>query len=62
MSGKHWYASKTIWFNVLALGVIVAGAFGYTGELPAEWAELVPVIVTIINLVLRAITKEPLRA
>ena len=54
-----WYASKTLWFNVLALVALVAGSFGYTGELPGEVSLFVPAIVAIINLVLRFVTKTP---
>lgn len=60
MLPKKWYLSKTLWFNVLALVVAVAANFGYTGELPLEWGVFVPVIVVIINLILRLVTKQPL--
>jgi len=50
---KKWYASKTFWFNVLALVVAVAANFGFTGELPAEWGVFVPAVVIVINLLLR---------
>jgi hypothetical protein len=57
---KKWYASKTFWFNVLALVVAVAGQYGYTGALPAEWEVFAPVLVILVNLVLRLfVTKEP---
>jgi len=61
MDGKPWYSSKTVWFNVLALVVAVAATFGYSGELPAHWAQLVPAIVAGVNLLLRWITKQPIR-
>jgi len=60
MIAKKWYESKTLWFNVLALVVAVAANYGYTGELPSEWGLFVPVIVIIINLILRLVTKQPL--
>ena len=53
MFTKKWYASKALWFNVLALVVAVAAEFGYSGELPAEWGVFVPAIVIVINLILR---------
>ena len=53
MFTKKWYASKALWFNVLALVVAVAAEFGFTGELPAEWGVFVPAIVIVINLILR---------
>lgn len=57
---KPWYASKTVIFNVLAVVAAVAAAFGYAGEVPAEWSNLVPVIVAVVNLFLRSVTKRPL--
>ncbi len=54
---KNWYASKTIWFNVLAVGVFVAVPFlasaGYTGELPEGGRELAFLITGVVNLALR---------
>ena len=61
MSAKKWYASKTLWFNGLALVAAVVANYGYTGELPADWAVFVPGIVIVINLVLRLVTKQPLK-
>jgi len=55
---KKWYASKTLWFNVLALVCAIAAGFGYTGELPAEWALFVPAIIAAINVLLRLVTKQ----
>ena len=59
---KKWYTSKTLWFNSLALFAVVAGSFGFSGELPAEWAVFVPAIVAVINVILRLVTKEPVGA
>jgi len=61
MQTKKWYASKTLWFNLVALLVTVLSAYGYTGELPADWAVFVPVIITAINIVLRLVTKRAVR-
>ena len=58
--GKKWYASKTFWFNILALVAAVAAQFGYSGQLPDEWAVFVPVIVTVVNMFLRLLVKEPI--
>ena len=57
---KKWYASKTFWFNLVALVVMVLGAFGYTGEVPEDWGVYVPAIIALVNLVLRYVTKEPI--
>ena len=61
MLAKKWYTSKTLWFNVLALIVAVAANYGYTGELPAEWGLFVPVIILVVNFILRLVTKQALR-
>jgi hypothetical protein len=59
MEAKKWYLSKTFWFNVIAIVVMVLGSFGYTGEVPEEWAAIVPAIIAIVNLILRFVTKQP---
>jgi hypothetical protein len=61
VSIKEWYLSKTFWFNVLAVIVAVAMAFGYTGEMPKEWATFIPAIIAIINIILRLVTRQPLK-
>ena len=54
--------SKTFWFNLLALLVIVANVFGF-----AEFSrdpivdQYALVIVTIVNIVLRFATKRPVK-
>lgn len=58
MQSKSFFLSKTEVFNILALVVSLASAFGYTGELPAEWAVFVPAAVALINIVLRLFVKE----
>ena len=58
MQSKQWYMSKTLWFNLFALIAAIASAFGYTGELPQNWAVFVPAIVAVINMVLRLIVKQ----
>ena len=60
METKKWYESKTLWFNVVAICVLVAGSFGYTGELSGDWAEAAAVILAVVNLVLRIVTKQPI--
>ena len=55
---KAWYASKTVWFNVLAFITAVAAVFGYTGEMSDELKGFVPVAITVINIILRMKTKK----
>lgn len=48
---KRWYASKTLWVNLIA----IAGIVFFGGQLPAE---TVTIILAVINFLLRLITKE----
>ena len=58
---KSWWQSKTIWFNILAFLVSVAAGFGYTGELPPEWAVFVPAVIALNNMILRWVTTQPIK-
>ena len=54
--GKKWYASKTIWVNVVAaVSLFVSSQFGYKIS-----TEVQAGIIAALNVVLRIITKEPL--
>lgn len=57
MQSKSWFASKTLWWNILAFVVAIASAFGYADELPQEWAVFVPAIIAVVNMILRLMTK-----
>lgn len=53
-TGKKWYVSKTVWVNAIALFAMVAqmqSGFIVTPDLQA-------VLLTLVNLGLRAVTKE----
>jgi len=51
---KKWYKSRTVWTNALGLiGAISAVSFGY--ELSAE---MIAIGLTVINTILRFVTKE----
>lgn len=56
---KPWYASKTVIFNLLAALVLVANQLGF-GEfkLDARWEVA---ILAVVNLVLRFVTRVPVR-
>lgn len=63
MTQKKWYTSKTVWFN--ALTVLAAMAGGLVGLLPTLQPLLTPevfaiatVVIGVVNLGLRSITKD----
>jgi hypothetical protein len=60
--GKDFWKSKTLWFNALALIVIVVEAFGYADFVPDEnIAEYAAAVITIANVILRFVTREPIK-
>lgn len=53
---KKWYLSKTLWVNAIAIVALVLQAqFGFVIGGEEQLA-----ILAVVNLVLRAVTKEPL--
>jgi len=61
MEEKKFYLSKTFWFNLLTLVVLVVGAFGFTEfESNPEIAPIAAGVVAVINLVLRWMTNTKL--
>jgi hypothetical protein len=56
--GKKFYQSRTFWVNLIAAAVLIYQ--GVTGHELVLSPETQAVILAGINLVLRAITKEPI--
>jgi len=54
---KKWYASKTLWTNALMLAAVVV--YNATGQ-DYLTPEVQGAIITVVNVVLRVITKEEL--
>ena len=52
---KKWYASKTLWLNVIGILAIIFGPDIISPEIEAT-------ILSILNFVMRLITKEGLKA
>jgi uncharacterized membrane protein len=51
---KVWYASKTMWVNLIgAIAILLQTQTGFVIDVEAQAA-----LLAVINLVLRAITKE----
>ena len=58
---KPIFKSKTLWFNFLALAVIIAGNFGFGEFTPDAWVNDMGIVaVVLINFVLRFSTNKPL--
>lgn len=57
MDQKPFYTSKTLWFNLLAVAVFVAGSFGYADFLPDP--DLLALAAAVLNLGLRFATRQP---
>ena len=56
MNTKRWYTSKTLWVNLTAIVALVTQEeFGYAID-----AEAQAVILAVINLILRVVTKKGL--
>lgn len=56
METKSFYLSKTFWVNIVALVVLIVQQFtGFIIDVSAQAA-----ILIVINLILRAITGEPI--
>ena len=52
---KKWYASKTLWINILAIIGIIAQQYMKESIMTPEFQAL---LIPVINVFLRAITKE----
>lgn len=57
---KPFWASKTLWTNIIAGGVAVATAFGLDiGLGPETQTAIVGGIMAVANIVLRLVTTKP---
>jgi hypothetical protein len=60
---KKWYLSKTVWVNVMGGAAMIVGVFHpTTAALLKEHFAETGIAWTVINLVLRLVTKEELSA
>ena len=59
MQAKPFYASKTMWANLIGGAVTIGSVFGLDlGLDAAAQAQLVAGIMVVVNLVLRLVTKS----
>jgi len=60
MDTTKWYASKTLWVNVVAAVATLAGVFKLDlGLTPEVQATVVTTILALVNVGLRLVTKTP---
>ena len=59
---KPWYASKTIWTNIVAFAATIAVIAGVDiGLTPETQAEIVAAVLAGINIVLRLLTTKAVK-
>ena len=62
MEAKSIFASRTVWATLIAFVATMAGAFGLDLGLDADTqAAIVGGIMAVVSIVMRAITKEPVK-
>ena len=59
MEAKPMWQSKTFWFNLITLIVMVAGAMSDPQTYGPEIAKYAALVLPVGNVVLRWMTKEP---
>ncbi len=58
MESKPFYASKTLWVNLVAVAAALTGAFGIDlGLDPETQVTIVGAIMGVVNIILRFTTK-----
>lgn len=63
MDSKPFYASKTLWLNVIAGIAAVSTAFGLNlGLDPDTQVAIVGGVMAVVNIILRLVTKAPVSA
>jgi hypothetical protein len=61
MDTTKFYASKTVWVNVVAALATLAGVFKLDlGLTPEVQATVVTTILALVNIALRLVTKKPI--
>ena len=58
---KHWYKSRTVWFNIISVAVCIASAAINPSLFNSTTVAIGTTIVSIGNIFLRAITTEEIK-
>ncbi|WP_413190167.1 hypothetical protein [Psychrobacter sp. AT9] len=60
---KHWYESKTIWFNaiVIAVGLATSATPALESYMSAEMYGVIASFVAFVNAILRLATGQPIK-
>lgn len=57
---KPFWASKTLWVNLIALAAAISTAFGVDlGLNPETQVAVVGTVMSVVNIILRLVTKTP---
>ena len=60
MESKPWFASKTLWANIIGGAVAIGTAFGLNLDIDAETqTAIVGGILAVVNIILRFMTSAP---
>ena len=57
---KPWYMSRTMWFNLLNVGLMIASLTEIINIIPVEWVDYWLAAVAVGNILLRMDTSRPL--
>lgn len=60
MASKPWYKSRTMWFNILNVGLMIASLTEIISIIPAEWTDYWLAAIAVGNILLRMDTSKPL--
>ena len=59
---KKWYVSRTLWFNlgsVVILWIVPLVLPDFVLSVPPEWEVYKVPVITLVNFLLRMVTKQP---
>jgi len=60
MESKSIWQSKTFWVNLISIGAIIGSSYGFEIDTETQ-AVLATGILAVVNIILRLVTKQPIR-